>query len=173
MENGYKLFDYSVNVNDVILLTVRIKLDEAALKQSNSSQVNNSDHSVEIPEEDVVETESLFYKVGDAVDCIDQACGAWYEAIIEKIFKIMGNIQYKVKWQFGERDEPFVVTENFIRPRAYRLLKFLELKSSQKVMINHNIENPKEIGLWYDFTIKKIHDTRKLKYLIGTLHIGK
>ena len=173
LENGYKLFDYSVNVNDVVLLTVKVKLDKAATCKSNSSINNQNDQSLNIPEEEILETESRFYKVGDAIDCIDQACGAWYEAIIEKIFKVAADVQYKVKWQFGETEEPFVVRENFIRPRAYRILKFKDLKSGQRVMINYNIEDPEETGLWYDLTIKKIHDNRSGKYLTGTIHIGK
>lgn len=173
LENGYKLFDYSVNVNDVILFTVKIKLDEPPINKSNCSEVNQNDGFLDIPEENIFETESRFYKVGDAVDCIDTACGAWYEAIIEKIFKVAEEIQYKVKWQFGEREEPFVVRENCLRPRAYRIIKFKDLKLGQRVMINHNIEDPQDMGLWYDLTIKKIHDTRSGKYLTGTLHIGK
>lgn len=170
LENGYKLFDYNVNVNDVILLNIRIKIDDVGTKKSATSDTEKKNDSFDISEEAIEDTESLFYKVGDTIDCVDQACGAWYEAIIQRIFKINGKIQYQIKWQFGEREEPFVVSENFLRPRAYRILNFDDLKRGQRVMINYNIEEPKETGFWYDFTIQKI--SRSVKSISGSLHIG-
>lgn len=169
LENGYKLFDYNVNVNDVILLNVKINIDNVPVK--SDSKVQEKNDIVDIPEEVIIDVESLFYKIGDAIDCIDQICGAWYEAIIQRIFNMNGKIQYQVKWQFGDREEPFVVEENFIRPRAYRIINFNDLKRGQKIMINYNIEEPKEIGFWYDFTIQKI--SRSIKSITGSLHIGR
>ncbi|XP_043481565.1 E3 ubiquitin-protein ligase UHRF1-like [Leptopilina heterotoma] len=171
LENGYKLFDYNVNLNDVILLNVKINIDDVTAKKTALSEADEKNDSVVIPEETIVDAESLYYRVGDAIDCVDQACGAWYEATIQRIINLSGKIQYQVKWQFGDREEPFVVEENFIRPRAYKLVNFDDLRRGLKVMINYNIEEPNETGLWYDLTVQKV--LRSVKSITGTLHIGQ
>jgi E3 ubiquitin-protein ligase UHRF1 len=118
--------------------------------------------------------ESKYYKIGDAIDCTDNALGAWFEALILKIFTKFGKLFYKVKWDLSDTkdDEPFDVEETFIRPRAWKILNFNNLYIGQKVMLNYNLENSSEIGNWYDFTILKIINVKALKELIGTIHIG-
>ncbi|NP_001229385.1 E3 ubiquitin-protein ligase UHRF1 [Apis mellifera] len=180
LENGYKLYDYNVNLNDVIQLMVKVQINDIENKatSSNSVTTSNSNYEKEIidnsnKEEELVEAESLYYKVGDAVDCLDQTYGAWFEAIILKIFKKEDKIIYNLQWEFDEKAPPFNVPESSIRPRAKHLLQFNSLKIGQNVMINHNVDDPKETGLWYDFTVLKIDKKRRVQELIGTLHIGR
>ncbi|XP_060827940.1 E3 ubiquitin-protein ligase UHRF1-like [Bombus pascuorum] len=179
LENGYKLYDYNVNLNDVIQLMVKIQINEVESQATSSTKVTSSsiikeeivDNSSK--EEKLSEAESLYYKVGDAVDCLDQTYGAWFEAIILKIFKRDDNIIYNMQWEFDDKAPAFNVPESSVRPRARRLLKFNSLEIGQKVMINHNVDDPKVTGLWYDFTILKIDKKKRVQELIGILHIGK
>ncbi|XP_035727156.1 E3 ubiquitin-protein ligase UHRF1-like [Vespa mandarinia] len=185
LENGYKLHDYSINLNDVIQLMVKVKLDNIDNKEKNSKDNEDSNNKsnnnkvkenteVEVIEEpNLEEAESLYYKTGDAVDCLDQIHGAWFEAIIKKIFKQDEKIIYNMQWEFDNHAPAFNVSEGFIRPRARKLIPIEDLRIGQKVMINHNVDDPKEVGLWYDFTIKKIEKKRKLQELTGTLYIGR
>ncbi|XP_076642179.1 ubiquitin-like with PHD and ring finger domains 1 [Halictus rubicundus] len=179
LENGYKLYDYNVNLNDVIQLMVKVNVDvvEAKPTSSNTSTTTKSDAKEVVDnsseDEGLVEAESLYYKIGDAVDCLDQTNGAWFEAIVLKIFKKEDKIFHNVKWEFDDKTPPFNVPETLTRPRAKHLLDFDTLKIGQKVMINHNVDDPKETGLWYDFSISKVEKKRRAQTLIGTLHIGR
>lgn len=175
LENGYKLYDYNINLNDVIQLMIKIKIDNTQNKatSSNDSDVKNKRKISENKEEELVEAESLYYKVGDAIDCLDQIHGAWFEAIIQKIFQKKEEIVYNVLWEFDDKAFPFNVSETCIRPRARHLIPFDKLSVDQKVMINYNVDEPKQVGLWYDFTISKIEKKRKLQELTGILHMGR
>ncbi|XP_054008845.1 E3 ubiquitin-protein ligase UHRF1-like [Hylaeus anthracinus] len=187
LENGYKLHDYNINLNDVIQLMMRVNVDDAKIKATSSSttsstttsstitnsksETDNIDNSNE--DETLVEAESLYYKDGDAVDCLDPTYGAWFEAIILKIYKKEDKLIYNVRWEFDDNAPHFNVPELSVRPRARRLMRFDALKIGDKVMINHNVDDPKETGLWYDFTISKIDKKRRVQELTGTLHIGR
>ncbi|XP_029037655.2 E3 ubiquitin-protein ligase UHRF1-like [Osmia bicornis bicornis] len=179
LENGYKLYDYNVNLNDVIQLMVRIQMDDIqSIATSSNSLSSSSDSEKEvinnsIEDEKLDEAESLYYKSGDAIDCLDQTYGAWFEAIILKIFKKDDKLLYNLRWEFDDKAPPFNVPESSIRPRASKLIQFDKLKIGQKVMINHNVDDPKETGLWYDFTVLKIDKKRRVQELVGTLHIGR
>ncbi|CAK9801260.1 E3 ubiquitin-protein ligase UHRF1 [Anthophora plagiata] len=180
LENGYKLYDYNVNLNDVIQLMVRVQTDNVENKATSSSSVTTDSSNFEQDYTDnsnkgeiLIEGESSYYKIGDAVDCLDQTYGAWFEGIILKIFKNDDKLIYNVQWEFDDKAPPFNVPESSVRPRARRLLQSDNLKIGQKVMINYNVDNPKEIGLWYDFTILKIDKKKRSLQLIGTLHIGR
>lgn len=178
LENGYKLYDYSINLNDVIQLMVKIKQDNVDSKDNKDNNKKNSNRVKENNEEviedvNLEETESLYYKTGDAVDCLDQLHGAWFEAIIKKIFKKEDKIIYNMQWEFDNQVPPFNVPEASVRPRARKFISVEKLKIGDKVMVNHNVDEPKEVGLWYDFTVSKIEKKRKSQELIGTLHIGR
>lgn len=125
-------------------------------------------------EEEEIDAESKFYKVDDQIDCTDASIGSWFEAKILKIITKGNKLLYKVQWDLTDAkdDEPFNVEENKIRPRAWKILDFNSLDLKQKVMLNHNLEEPGSIGNWYDFTISKIKNTQGVKELKGTLHIG-
>lgn len=179
LENGYKLYDYNVNLNDVIQLMVRIQMDDIqSIATSSNSLISTSDSEKEVinnstEDEKLDEAESLYYKPGDAIDCLDQTYGAWFEAVILKIFKKDDKLLYNIHWEFDDKVPPFNVPESSIRPRARQLIQFDKLKIGQKVMINHNVDDPKETGLWYDFTVLKIDKKRRVQELVGTLHIGR
>ncbi|KAG7209691.1 hypothetical protein KM043_011335 [Ampulex compressa] len=179
LENGYKLYDYNVNLNDVIQLMVKVKVEYSENKATSSSSNDGSDSKTEeqlndsMEDEKLIEADSLYYKVGDAVDCLDQMYGAWFEAFIMKIFRQNDKLVYNVQWEFDNKVPPFNVPETSVRPRSRHLLQFNDLEIGQKVMINHNVDDPKEFGLWYDFTISKIDKKRKVQELTGTLHIGR
>ncbi|XP_072761128.1 E3 ubiquitin-protein ligase UHRF1 [Anoplolepis gracilipes] len=168
LENGYKIYDYNINVNDVIQLMIKINIDNT---QSKATSSNDSSVKKENKEEELVEAESLYYKVGDAIDCLDQTHGAWFEAVIQKIFQKQEEVVYNVIWEF-DKSFPFNVPETHIRPRARCLIPFNKLSVGQKIMINYNVDEPKEVGLWYDFTISNIENKRTLKELSGILHMG-
>lgn len=174
LENGYMMYDYNINLNDVIQLMVKINLDDTADTATSS---NNDNIKKEISEsnldEELVEAESPYYKIGDAVDSLDQIHGAWFEAIVLKIFKKKEKLLYNLQWEFDDKESPFNVPEALVRPRAGRLLSFDQLSVDQKVMINYNVDEPQEIGFWYDFTISKVNKKRKLEELIGILHMGR
>ncbi|XP_032673029.1 E3 ubiquitin-protein ligase UHRF1-like [Odontomachus brunneus] len=179
LENGYKLHDYNVNLNDVIQLMVKIKLNNIENEATSSNNDNIEEKNInknikkkEVEDIELTEAESLYYKIGDAVDCIDQTYGAWFEAIIRNIFKQSTQILYSIQWEFDDQVPPINVPESSIRPRARCLIPFDNLSIGQKVMINYNVDDPKEIGLWYDLTISKLQKKRKLEELIGILHIG-
>lgn len=177
LENGYKLYDYNINLNDVIQLMVRINLDavknEATSSNSNKAKKEGEESESNVDEELEVEAESLYYKIGDAIDCLDQTYGAWFEATILKIFKKKENLFYSVQWEFDDKAFPFNVPESSVRPRARCLIPFDELSVGQKIMINYNVDDPKEVGLWYDFTISKLDKKRRLQQLTGMLHMGR
>lgn len=185
LENDYTLHDYNININDVIQLMIKIQLSELESSNTPTSSSNvttipsfNSEKEIvdsSNNEEKLLETltESLYYKTGDLVDCLNRVYGAWFEAIISKIFKKDDKIIYNMQWEGDDKAPSFNVSESLIRPRARHLLQFDSLEVGQKVMINYNVDNPKEIGFWYDFTILNIIKKRKVQELTGILHIGK
>lgn len=169
MENGNTLHDCKVNVNDVIQLIVKSK--DYAEKESSIE----SDDKIEAQEEkeELVDAESCFYKVDDAIDCVDQTHGAWFEATIVRISRRVEELIYTVKWDFIEYAEPFTVSERFIRPRAWKVLKATQLKKGKRVMINHNLDKRQQLGYWYDFEISNIFINGATTTLTGTLYIGR
>lgn len=182
LESGYKLFDYNVNLNDVIQLMVRaapppksVTTDDDEFSSKDKSTDNKSENAKDQKEtsEDVAEAESLYYRVGDSVDCIDLSHGAWFEATIAQILKRENALIYKVKWDAEEDGDPFEVDEKYLRPRAHRLIDFNDLEIGQKVMVNYNIESPGEIGYWFDISIVKILKTRRAEQITGTLYVGR
>jgi len=177
LENGYKLYDYNINLNDVIQLMAQVKIDNTEEKATSSNNVKKkklSENKIEeeLVEKELLEAESLYYKIGDAVDCHDQIHGAWFEAIVQKIFKNKEQILYNVCCEFDELLAPYNVSEEFIRPRARRVITSDELCVGQKVMINYNVDEPKNVGLWYDITISEIYRKRRSYELSGMLYMS-
>ena len=173
LEDGYKLFDYNVNLNDVIQMMIVQKSDDSddTVKHNEENKDKAKETKEEEAERDIAT--SLCYEVGDRVDCLDRQYGAWFEAIILNIYRKDNDVLYNVKWEFNEDDGSFDTKEKGIRPRAYRILSFEDLDLGHKVMINYNIDEPDKDGFWYDLTIKKMRKTRTVEELIGTLHVGK
>ena len=158
---------------------IKSEEDNVTEKKTKKEDKKNKSKLIEVEKENQEEIEEIdstseYYKVGDAIDCTDNAIGAWFEAKILRIFTKSEKLFYKVKWDLPDTkdDEPFDVQENSIRPRAWKIINFNNLEIGQKVMLNYNLEHPKEVGNWYDFTISTIKNSRAVKELIGTLHIG-
>nr|XP_012218313.1 PREDICTED: E3 ubiquitin-protein ligase UHRF1-like [Linepithema humile] len=174
LQDEYTLHDYKIKLNDIIQLIPIISNSESKPTTSKNSTTEEKEITKDKVEEKVQETEdvkeelvnSLYYKIGEAVDYYYQCNGAWYETTLQNIVKKKEEILYIVEFS----DVP--VTELFIRPRSRRLIPFDELFIGQKVMINYNLEEPKEIGLWYDFTIFKLNKKRTFQELSGLLHIS-
>ena len=174
MEDENTLFDYKININDVIQLMIKPDIIEPktvdiATVNRNKNYTDNENETNKI----FKTAKSDYYKVGDAVDCIDLKYGAWFEATIRTIYKNDEKLIYIVQWDLVKYAQPFHVEEHSIRPRAWKIIKESDLKIGQKVMINHNLDSPSEVGHWYDFEIKKIFTKRNRLILIGTLYIGK
>lgn len=177
LEEDYKLIDYNVNLNDVIQLMVKSdvpEINEETSRHSDSSERPSTSASASDDEpEDEVEAESPCYSVGDRVDGLDLVHGAWFEATILKILQRSGDLIYRIKWDADEDGVHHDVAEAHIRPRARRRIKFSDLRVGQKVMLNYNIEKPKEIGYWYDLLITKMHKTKSKSELTGTIFVGR
>ena len=59
-----------------------------------------------------------------------------------------------------------------LRPRARHLIPFSDVKAGTKVMINHNLDDPKQRGYWYDAVVTGKKETRTAKELYCTVHFG-
>ena len=167
MKNEKPLNDYDINQENVVML-------ELENLQSNGSMsdtfINDSNSCKEKGSSSI--NESKYYVVGDAIDCIDQKYGAWFEATIIKICRKGAKLFYFVKWDLIDNAQPFQVDENSIRPRAWYVIPENDLAIGERVMLNQNLDNPSEIGHWYDFKIDKISLKKSVRILIGTLYIG-
>lgn len=174
LENGYHLDNYNIAFNDIILLMVKPEVDNAENKETSDDEKNIKKKELDKEEEEELEeAESLYYKIGDAVDCNDERIGAWFEAIIKNIYKKGDEVFYKVLWEFSNVVAFDNVPEARVRSRAQRSIPLDELSVGQKVMINYNIESPEKIGHWFDFTISEIEKKRKRFELFGQLHISR
>lgn len=186
LDDCYTIYDYNIKLNDVIQLLKKTRTNtenEATSSKSMEKQKKKSKLQKKSVEKQVIKEQplkkqenieekakSLYYKVNDAVDCLDKQHGVWFEAIIQEIVKEEDEILYNVLWEFDNEAIPFNVPETHLRPRARRQVSFSQLSIGQKVMINYNIEEPEEdIGLWYDFTVTAIKQNGKLK---GIFHVG-
>ncbi|KAK7006072.1 hypothetical protein SK128_004256 [Halocaridina rubra] len=185
MENGYTLFDYNINVNDVIMLMIKPVLSDVRadntlkkngilkkdLEPRDKKNVENENQK-SIKE---VEGESEYYKVGDLVDALYVSCGTWWEA---KILKITLNpvkyqedgFLYHIAFENYE-DELIPLTLKHIRPRAWKLVDLDDLKPGDMIMANYNLEDPQERGHWYDCKVKKTINTRTQKEVIATVYL--
>ncbi|XP_025424158.1 E3 ubiquitin-protein ligase UHRF1-like isoform X2 [Sipha flava] len=101
LENQYRLFDYSINVNDVIQLMVRAAVNENSSQKKSVSKVTTKlcKNETHIPSsssaassasdksdaDDDISVESKYFKVGDYVDMKDYHYGSWF---IGKLIKI-------------------------------------------------------------------------------------
>jgi len=180
LEDDYYLDNYNINFNDIILLMIKTEVDNVKNKINNKNTSDNKKNKKEKKiseeekkEEEFEEVESLYYKIGDAVDCIDKRTGAWFEAIIKNIYKKGVEVLYKILWASDNVISPDTVSETSIRPRARYSIPFNKLSVGQRVMINYDIDNPKKIGLWFDFTITDIVSKRTVKELVGQLHVSR
>ena len=69
-------------------------------------------------------------------------------------------------------EDVLTVLSTEVRPRARTLLKFAEVTVGQHIMANYNCEEPEARGFWYDCKVTDKTDTRTVKHLTATVHVG-
>ncbi|XP_073950182.1 E3 ubiquitin-protein ligase UHRF1-like isoform X2 [Choristoneura fumiferana] len=79
---------------------------------------------------------------------------------------------YKIQLDDDDENTHHYCQLKEIRPRARTVLEIKDLKIGQKVMLNHNTEDPLEKGYWYDFKIEEIKKLRTSHELLGTIYLG-
>ncbi|RXG69348.1 E3 ubiquitin-protein ligase UHRF1 [Armadillidium vulgare] len=176
MEDGHTIFDYGVNINDVIQLMVKPVLNEmtnqtkgkeSKNKPSTSNQlISNKENVADSEPKEATSTassapsKSQYYLVGDLVDAKSLYDGAWWEGKITKIGPNLKNrtqseaddgLFYYIKFErYSDLPEDELKLEH-IRPRARTKLPLEKIKPKQLVMVS------------------KVINTRSQKILIGTI----
>ncbi|XP_021188039.3 E3 ubiquitin-protein ligase UHRF1 [Helicoverpa armigera] len=79
---------------------------------------------------------------------------------------------YKVQMDTDESDSKIYCKLKEIRPRSRVEIDINNLQEGQTVLINHNTEEPLELGYWYDFKVANIKKVRSTYELKGTLYLG-
>lgn len=169
--DAYTLKNLTIRLIDVIKYKIEtnvisVNLNKIETHRNQKEKSKNSDNAIS-------EAISDYYAIGDPIDCLDSRYGAWFEATVRKICTIDSKLVYAVEWDLVENKQLFYANEESIRPRANKVIAEGSLKVGQKVMINHNLDRPSDIGFWYDFKIEKILSTSHTCNLTGTLYIGK
>lgn len=71
-------------------------------------------------------------------------------------------------------EPPTEVQLQEIRPHSSEIFSLNELKSGNRVLMNYNVDYPKERGYWYDVLIKEIKSKRGGGYdIIGDISVGR
>ncbi|XP_065904342.1 E3 ubiquitin-protein ligase UHRF1-like [Dysidea avara] len=190
--DGHTLFDYDVGLNEIVQILVKpvatdtaspSKKENGVTEQENGSQ-ESSDSGFDAGDIDTL------YKVGEKVDARDIKMGAWFEARILRIippatkpnsealsssspqnFDIPSYL-YRIAYD-GYPDEENL-EEKDIRPRARHKRDWEDVNVGDTMMINHNCDDPKQRGYWYDGCVTKKYTTDKgtkklfCKLLLGT-----
>ncbi|CAL4066750.1 unnamed protein product, partial [Meganyctiphanes norvegica] len=192
MEDGHNMFEYNININDVIQLMVKQVLaeintntqnKEASPTKSKSDADKGNAENVkenEIVKDEVIERESEFYQPGDLID-IKYTDGTWWEG---KVAKITVNkdvktpteeddgLAYHIVYDKCEEDDLIETKLQHMRPRANKVVQLKDLKPDEIIMVNYNMEDPEDRGYWYDFKVSQVTNTRSTKELIGTIYMG-
>ncbi|XP_014673331.1 PREDICTED: E3 ubiquitin-protein ligase UHRF1-like [Priapulus caudatus] len=79
---------------------------------------------------------------------------------------------YHIRYTGYEEDGVSQLRCSDVRPRARKLLKLDEIKPGMTVMANFNYDERDERGYWYDVRVTGVRNTRTIKQLFGTVHIG-
>ncbi|XP_052746622.1 E3 ubiquitin-protein ligase UHRF1 [Bicyclus anynana] len=184
LEDGYTFYDYNIRLNNVIQLIEKSLLSEKKNSDATTKNVEEEESNEEIEYEDATST---LYKVGDLVDA-RQSEGYWLEGKITRIVfdptkdnvptnkldveEISNyNILYQVSLDNNPDDHIFCKPSE-IRPLARKVINPSDLKTGQIVMINFNLDQPGEVGYWYDFKVEQILKIKRTYSLIGTLYLG-
>lgn len=101
LEDGYKVFDYNINLNDVVMLM--IKPDLSAFQHSKPEEKKENESDKASTSQEVVE--SKYYKVGDLVEAIDDLYGGWFEGKIVGIEKNTEPLTDTVSELAGDKEE--------------------------------------------------------------------
>ncbi|XP_056646054.1 E3 ubiquitin-protein ligase UHRF1-like [Diorhabda sublineata] len=173
LEFNVPILDYQIENNNVVQMFIK------SPKRNESKPVEISYNNID---EDFIDIESQYYKVGDFIDVMIQDDGSWYEAHLTKIFIRNEGSSSSINNVVDEKDLTFRVKSashivpgfetdaNFkdIRPRSYYIYKLNELSPEMIVLANYNMEEKKSRGLWYNFKIDKVSRTN----VIGTVLLG-
>ncbi|XP_018413106.1 PREDICTED: E3 ubiquitin-protein ligase UHRF1-like isoform X2 [Nanorana parkeri] len=159
MEDGHTLFDYSVNLNDIVQLMVRQvpvcvspvteEKDEVPEEQEEEAKMTEIEPE---EEQELPSTELALYKADQLVDARDLNMGAWFEAQVVKVTRKPASEDFLYHIRYEDYPEEGVVqlTEKDVRPRARTTLNWDQLAVGQVVMVNYNPDEPGARGYWYD-----------------------
>ncbi|KAG7170928.1 E3 ubiquitin-protein ligase UHRF1-like [Homarus americanus] len=193
MEDGYSMFDYNININNVIQLMVKPVLTETNSNTSNKPSSVKKDSSAAVDKENLesnnnkenkaatTRQESEYYRVGDLVDAKFLYDGTWWEGRIVKITDKQKVKQpsaeddgflYHVVFEGYDEDSPSEMLLKHIRPRAHMKIEFEDVNPGDVVMVNYNMEDPEERGHWFDCKVNRIINTRTQKELVATVYCG-
>lgn len=116
LEDGYKVFDYNINLNDVVMLMV--KPDLSAFAASGSSDVKDKKGcSKASTSKEVIK--SNHYKVGDLVEAIDDLYGGWFEGKIVEIVKNTEPLTDTVSELAGDKQDSEKTEEEAQAAKSY------------------------------------------------------
>lgn len=134
---------------------------------------------------------SKYYKVGGLVDVLNSTHGAWFEAKIIDIVRKESTVPEPTPEESASRrtadddddilyciqfddyeDERVTVPLSSIRPRARRLIPFADVSVGDALMANYNVEDPDELGFWYDCEVTAKRATRTTRELSATVYVG-
>ncbi|KAH7980726.1 hypothetical protein HPB49_018549 [Dermacentor silvarum] len=70
-------------------------------------------------------------------------------------------------------DEVVALNLKCVRPRARKIIPFEDVSIGDRLMVNYNVEEPSELGFWYDCLVTSKKSTRTQKQLWATIFIGR
>uniref|UniRef100_A0A8C6RXX4 E3 ubiquitin-protein ligase UHRF n=1 Tax=Nannospalax galili TaxID=1026970 RepID=A0A8C6RXX4_NANGA len=158
------------------------------LGQSESDKSSTHGESAEGEKVEWEETELGLYKVNEYVDVRDNDLGAWFEAqVVQALRKAPGQdvpcsssasptpedtIMYRIKYDDYPEDGVVFIHAKDIRARARTVLPWQELEVGQVVMVNYNVDFPKNRGFWYDAEIRRKRQTRTARELYANVTLA-
>ncbi|PAA54294.1 hypothetical protein BOX15_Mlig006972g1 [Macrostomum lignano] len=177
----HTLFEYGVQINDVIQLMLAAQQPVAGGDSENSDEARDAepaDSSEEFKHDEDCLAGSL-YEPGDRVDVRDPTMGCWFEARVAAIRKRIDTDVDEVSrapagaladWEAAGADDGCVYQVVFeddaelkiavftrnLRPRASQRVTLGQLTEGQTVLCNHNYDNPAAVGYWYDATVESV-----------------
>jgi len=188
LENEQTLFDYSINVNEVIQLMERQPLAETThtaniaerlVQDAKDAAGKEEEKEKEKPEKIVEDAESEFYLVGDKVDIMDTdpdsgTPGAWFEGEVARVTREEGEgvvagedgLTYYVKYEAYDGDDYRAKVEH-LKPRACRVLKAREVEVGMEVLVPYNVTDPSKRGEWYTATVEAVRPELVVTVLAG------
>ncbi|XP_050422764.1 E3 ubiquitin-protein ligase UHRF1-like isoform X2 [Adelges cooleyi] len=155
--------------------------------ETYNTSLSSTSSSLDQDTLDNASEESKYFKIGDYVDIKDYNYGSWFLAKVIKIKKDVASndkqndpkspvkndgLVYVAEIVGCPEEPPTEVQLQEIRPHSYKILPFSELQSGDRVLMNYNVEYPKERGYWYDVLVKEIKTTRKGRDVIGDVSVG-
>lgn len=78
---------------------------------------------------------------------------------------------YHVQYDDYE-DEVAALSLSCVRPRAKKVIPFADVSVGDRLMVNFNVEEPSNLGFWYDCIVTSKKSTSTEKELWATIYIG-